>query len=267
MAEPFSFSMPSLAPLGRTGLFALVAGCHLVAIAAIAGRGQAPTPPAPQPVIQAMLLAPAPDPLEPSPPVSPPPRSPAVPRTEPASPPVIPERMHPAPRAIARTAPPSAVQARPRIRPKTSQPVTATRPAPPPALALARPARVELSEPPVTEPPASPAPLAPPSASPALPQGEATTPIRIDVAYRSNPAPRYPLASRRLGEQGTVILRVEVTADGTVSRLDVGLSSGSDRLDRAALATVANWRFEPARRGHLAVAAAVEVPIIFRLEN
>ena len=91
--------------------------------------------------------------------------------------------------------------------------------------------------------------------------------MRVEAAYRSNPAPRYPLASRRLGEEGTVVLRVRVSADGAVSQLDVGSSSGSARLDRAALATVANWRFEPARRGHVAIAAAVEVPIIFRLEN
>jgi len=159
---------------------------------------------------------------------------------------------------------PRAPQIRP--TPAPAEPVPAVAPTEMPreeAIALAAPSP---SPEPLRSPPAAPTAATSEATTPSPPV-ETETPVGVDAAYRSNPAPRYPLASRRLGEQGTVILRVEVSEDGNVERLDVGTSSGSERLDRAALATVANWRFEPARRGRMAVASAVEVPIIFRLEN
>ena len=47
--------------------------------------------------------------------------------------------------------------------------------------------------------------------------------------------PRYPEMSRRLHEQGTVYLSVLVGTDGAVSEISVSRSSGSARLDKAAL--------------------------------
>jgi len=44
-------------------------------------------------------------------------------------------------------------------------------------------------------------------------------------------------------------------------------SSGSPRLDQAALDTVKRWRFVPARQGDQSVAAWVVVPISFSLEG
>ena len=95
----------------------------------------------------------------------------------------------------------------------------------------------------------------------------AVTPAGFNAAYLRNPAPRYPLASRRAGEQGTVTLRVLVSPDGLASRVAVEKSSGSPHLDAAALEAVKAWRFTPARRGADAVESWMLVPIVFRLEG
>ncbi|RQW28811.1 energy transducer TonB [Rhodobacteraceae bacterium CH30] len=79
-----------------------------------------------------------------------------------------------------------------------------------------------------------------------------------------NPAPSYPERSRARGEEGRVVLRVEVGADGRVRDIAVLHSSGFPRLDRAARDAVERWRFTPARRGNSAVADRVDVPIRFR---
>ena len=92
-------------------------------------------------------------------------------------------------------------------------------------------------------------------------------PPGFNAAYLRNPAPRYPLASRRAGEQGTVTLRVLVSLDGLASRVAVEKSSGSPYLDAAALEAVKAWRFTPARQGADAVESWMLVPIVFRLEG
>jgi protein TonB len=112
--------------------------------------------------------------------------------------------------------------------------------------------------------PAIPAPVAAVAAAPAI---APLVPPRYDAAYLDNPAPAYPSAARRLHEEGRVLLRVRVTADGRAGDVDVATSSGSERLDRAALDAVRRWRFVPARRGDEAVAAQVLVPIVFSLDR
>jgi len=87
------------------------------------------------------------------------------------------------------------------------------------------------------------------------------------AAYLSTPAPRYPEAARRSGEQGTVTLRVRVARDGAASQVTVEKSSGSPHLDAAALEAVKAWRFTPARRGADAVDSWMLVPIVFRLDG
>lgn len=114
---------------------------------------------------------------------------------------------------------------------------------------------------PVAAPPeVKPAPPAPPAA-PAVSQA------RFDADYLKNPAPPYPPLSRRLGEEGKVILRVSVTPEGTADAVEIRTSSGSARLDEAAQRTVRNWRFIAAKRGEVAVQSWVLVPIIFKLEQ
>ncbi|MFP3874672.1 MAG: energy transducer TonB, partial [Thiohalophilus sp.] len=89
----------------------------------------------------------------------------------------------------------------------------------------------------------------------------------FEAEYLNNRPPDYPRASLRRGEEGNVELRVRVGADGNPQAVELASSSGSTRLDRAALQAVKRWRFEPARRGGSAVAAWVVVPITFKLES
>ena len=102
---------------------------------------------------------------------------------------------------------------------------------------------------------------APAMASPAF------TPARFEAAYLHNPRPDYPPLSRRLGEEGKVLLRVRVSREGQPAAVDLEKSSNFARLDEAARAVVAHWRFVPARRGDEAVDATVIVPIVFRLDG
>ncbi|MBI4740076.1 MAG: energy transducer TonB [Betaproteobacteria bacterium] len=73
--------------------------------------------------------------------------------------------------------------------------------------------------------------------------------------------------SRRLGEEGKVILRVRVGAQGASLAVDIRQSSGHPRLDEAARAAVEKWRFVPARQGGEAVEATVLVPLHFTLDR
>lgn len=118
------------------------------------------------------------------------------------------------------------------------------------------------------QPPASPAP-APITAAPAPAPAPAALPVtaaKFDADYLHNPKPTYPAFSRRAGEEGKVLLRVKVGADGTALELDIKQSSGFARLDAAAREAVAKWRFVPAKRGDEAIESWVAVPITFALD-
>ncbi|HUL57522.1 MAG TPA: energy transducer TonB, partial [Usitatibacter sp.] len=120
------------------------------------------------------------------------------------------------------------------------------------------------------DPPARRAPTIALPTGPAVKQPEPQAPVappRFDLAYLDNPAPEYPPLSRRLREQGRVMLRVLVSAQGSAQDVEIGTSSGSERLDRAAVEAVRRWRFEPARRGSQAVAAWALVPVLFQLDT
>lgn len=109
-----------------------------------------------------------------------------------------------------------------------------------------------------------PRPVEPPSA-PAAP-----VPIvaaRFDADYLQNPKPVYPPMSRRLGEEGKVVLRVRVSAQGSTQSVEIKQSSGYPRLDEAARAAVEKWRFVPARQGSEAIESSVLVPLHFTLNH
>ena len=81
--------------------------------------------------------------------------------------------------------------------------------------------------------------------------------------YRSNPAPEYPIASHRRHEEGTVLLKVAVGADGLPTAVSLERSCGHRLLDDAALETVRRWTFAPARAGGVAIASVVVIPVRF----
>ncbi len=152
-----------------------------------------------------------------------------------------------------------------------TKPMVKPKPAPTPPKA-ARPLAAPRAPASPTAPSTASAPSAvsAPAAAPAHPAAvadAAPTAPRFDADYLHNPAPAYPAMARRNGEEGRVQISVRVSAQGRAEQVEVRHSSGYARLDEAALSTVRQWRFVPARRGEEAVAASVLVPIVFRLEN
>jgi len=126
--------------------------------------------------------------------------------------------------------------------------------------------KAELLNAPVAERTA-PAPAATVAPDDARPKDMLISLPNLNADYLHNPAPAYPALSREQGEQGKVLLRAMINADGSVARLELRKTSGFERLDKAALETVRQWRFVPARRGGLVVPAWVVVPVSFTLEG
>ncbi|MBL8405933.1 MAG: energy transducer TonB [Dechloromonas sp.] len=114
--------------------------------------------------------------------------------------------------------------------------------------------------------PQPPAPPAPQPVAPPAPAPVAIVAARFDADYLHNPKPVYPALSRRLSEEGKVLLKVRVSAQGAALEVVVSKSSGFPRLDAAAVAAVERWRFVPARRGDEPVDSSVVVPIAFALD-
>ena len=83
--------------------------------------------------------------------------------------------------------------------------------------------------------------------------------------YFDNKRPAYPVAARRNGYEGTIVLSAQVLTSGDVGELRVKKSSGYEILDQSALEAVRQWRFEPGRRMGQPITTWVEVPIRFVL--
>lgn len=212
---------------------------------------QEPLPPVrlePEPIIREVI----PEPLVPIPLPKPEPLQKTVvepPQAQkfeslPKPPPPAPE---PSSRAITEIAIPPVPHATPAAVPVVQpQPVPVAAPPPPPMMAT-RPAQLTTAAP---------------------EQDDIVMDSRVLTAvYLSNPKPLYPNVSRRLGEQGTVLLRVFVTVAGEPAQIELKSSSGFPRLDRAALNAVRSWKFSPATRSDQAVDAWVLVPIRFSLKG
>ena len=105
------------------------------------------------------------------------------------------------------------------------------------------------------------------SQKPQEPSPAPVIPPRSDANYLNNPAPAYPQASRRLREEGVVVLEILVKADGSLGEMRLKKSSGYPRLDEAAQRAVKNWHFVPAKRGDEAIDYMYELPIEFSLNR
>lgn len=129
----------------------------------------------------------------------------------------------------------------------------------------------EPAEPDVAEPvPTVPAEGGPaPSSAAAAPAEEGalpdTLPPTVNPAWGTRPPTVYPAVSRRLGEQGEVLLGLHVLADGRIGEVEVRRSSGHPRLDRAAIDAARRWRLLPASRDGQPVALWHEWLVAFRL--
>ena len=171
------------------------------------------------------------------------------------------------PRLVAKAPPPSVAKPiPPRAEATPEKPPQATarpQPAQQPQ-AVAEPAPSPAPSAPVGLPAPQPAPVA---AAPAAPSPPAIQLPSSDAEYLQNPEPKYPENSQRLNEQGTSTIRVLIGADGLPQKAEIGKSSGFDRLDRAALATVLRWRFVPGKRNGVPEAMWFSVPIVWKLTS
>lgn len=116
--------------------------------------------------------------------------------------------------------------------------------------------------------PSSP-PAAPAAAGSQRPSTHTSVQVSLpssDADYLNNPPPAYPRMSRRMGEQGTVVLRVFINTEGRADKAEIRTSSGYTRLDEAALDTVKRWRYVPGKRAGVPEAMWFNVPIRFVLD-
>lgn len=145
------------------------------------------------------------------------------------------------------------------VKPKKRQPPKA-KPLPkaPPS---ERAVQAPVSEPEVVKPVKTAPAKAKPAAAPAI------QPPSAEAQGLQNRAPKYPQLSRKKKEQGTVLLKLLVKADGTVGNINVAKSSGFSRLDQAALQAVKHWRFVPAKQQGKAIDFWYEMPMTFELNQ
>lgn len=121
----------------------------------------------------------------------------------------------------------------------------------------------EVAEKETAAPPPQPAVMPTAEDNDAL--GAPVTPPQEDAHQLNNPRPAYPSLSRRLREQGTVLLEILILTDGSVGEVRVKASSGHHRLDDTAMRAVKRWRYTPARRGSETIEYWYLQPIEFAL--
>lgn len=277
-----SVSAPAPAPEPATPPVRPITAAQMAAPVPLAPASGPETPAPPEPAIEtAALPEPAADtPVPPeavAEPADPAPPEPAEQTARPA--PVVfdfvpaPHRPTPPPRpkaALVRAAaPPPPTEATEIAEASSADRSAATGTAPAAANPVATPAAAPTAPPATAETETAALPPnaeRPDAAGPAGGTGVDIGP-RFTVGSPGNPLPRYPLMARRRGLEGRVVLRVRVGPEGSVRAVAVAESSRHAVLDEAAVAALKHWRFEPARRAGIPVAAAVDVPITFRLRD
>ncbi|ADG19486.1 TonB family protein [Paraburkholderia atlantica] len=228
---------------------------HLLLLAiALSARNRIVERPVEPRTITALLLSPEPpapvvSPSAPPPPaaVVPPAPTPPVPhsaaRIKPAPQPhvQVPRRMEtPMPT-------PSSTRA------STAQPVTPT----------TAPSAAPQAAVPTTPMAAAPSTASAPAAHPAAPAS--TEPRSVSHIDCSIPKPDYPDVAKRRGEHGTAIVRFVVGLTGHIETAQLQTSSGSTRLDDAALAAVHAGACQPYTENGTPVRAAYSQSFVFGL--
>jgi protein TonB len=112
-------------------------------------------------------------------------------------------------------------------------------------------------------------PVQPPVTMPVAPPAQ---PVAADTAATSitstHTTPPYPPMARKLGEQGTVKLKLTISTSGAVVAADIVQSSGFPDLDQTALSWVmAHWKYKPAVQGGVAVTSTAMAAVVFNLKT
>lgn len=106
------------------------------------------------------------------------------------------------------------------------------------------------------------APIAPPVVhKPVVLSGD------LSVSCPVRTAPKYPRISLKMGEEGSVVVRVKLDKEGTIAEASIKSSSGYQRLDDAAVSAVKTWKCHPAIRDNTAVEAYALQPFEFKVEG
>lgn len=81
--------------------------------------------------------------------------------------------------------------------------------------------------------------------------------------------PVYPAIARQAGQQGTVLLKIEILVNGRPGRITITRSTSYPALDEAAVAAVRQWQFIPAKdlSSGRAIVCTTTLPVSFRLNN
>lgn len=198
-------------------------------------------------------------------PPEPPPPEPPPPEVQPEETPDTPPDVTPDPEPDPEP-PPPVVEKPPEPAPKP-KPKPAPKPKPKP---VAKPVQVAPT------PPAPP----PPAAVSGNPDGatktqapqqaptQSTPEMVTTVEYLGKrPMPVYPSMSTRLREQGRVVVLVDISTQGEVSKASIDTSSGFARLDEAALDAARKARFKPLTRNGVAFPARAKLPFDFVMRN
>ncbi|WP_133479816.1 energy transducer TonB [Cognatilysobacter segetis] len=109
---------------------------------------------------------------------------------------------------------------------------------------------------PVDVPAPPPAPPAPPAKAPAPPPNV----VNGQASVCSKTSPSYPPTALREQAEGTTIVQVTWTPDGTITDASVRKSAGNRDLDRAAVTAVRRWKVCPGDPG------TAVVPVVWSLE-
>ena len=154
-------------------------------------------------------------------------------------------------------------------------PVKATKPSPSPLTPQPQPSALQPSPNQTDTKPNAPQTTTPATASATIaavsPAATSPAPAKVELpthvaAYLQNPKPDYPALSVRRGEQGQVVLNVLIGIDGKAQKAEIAKTSGFERLDAAALATVLRWRYVPGKRGGVPEEMWFKVPLAFVLD-
>lgn len=143
------------------------------------------------------------------------------------------------------------------------------RPEPVPVLVAETPV-MQVADYVAPEPPAEPVvealpTPAPASTAPAKPTEPVTLSSELSLACPQRTLPNYPATSRRMGEHGRLVLRVELDEEGNITTVKIKESSGHKRLDEAGLAAIRTWQCDAAMRDGKAVRAVAMQPFDFIL--
>jgi protein TonB len=165
--------------------------------------------------------------------------------------------------------PPKPVSQKPQPKPKpVIQPHVKAEPTPLPETTAPSPVAAAVPEP-APAPPAPPVAAAPAAAAPAI--GRPTMDLNApkDVAHlECNIAvPDYPAMSRRRGESGTALVKFVVGLTGRIENIELKKSSGSSRLDDAALDAMRSSACKPYKENGVAIRAAYSQPFVFGLND